>query len=660
MLGFALVIAGCFEPDVPDFIDADETDAVEFRDHIRDAYLPTPVTVNKRGPDPAYEGGVVTTTEPLAAEIGRSILAAGGNAVDAAVAVQFALNVCEPQSSGVGGGGVMLIRKKGQGPEKTILIDFRENAPKASTLSMYDTSHATSVKDSSGYSVGVPGTVKGMEYAHAHYGSGKPGFAWADLLAPAIFYAENGINISARLAADTGSSQLTLEPTANSTNRGAYAEARKVYRPNGSSLPSGYKLVQPDLAKTLREIAEHGSAAIYDCASPIAAAIIETQKATRTSNPGGAGRMTCADDLAKYKVRVYDPDGEKTSVPPLFGKFHDYTLVTPPPPASGFVVLQMLDLIEDLEARHKFTVGAGNYKFGDFLTLNIMLEVMRLSFADRARWLGDPAFYPVPTGGLLDPGYIHARAGLITPGKRYGSTIAGGNPPAVLQQQAQDIAPEVKPGKPNPPGKSKKLDETPGGIDTTHFTIIDGEGTTVSVTSTLSSTWGSGLMVKNYGFMLNNQLRNFNDKPVGNSQNPGPNDVQGYKRPRTTLSPTLVFLGDKLVAAYGSPGDSGILTAIFQVTLNLISHGMSLQSSVSAPRISVTSGGASAVVDYEPGFSSSVRSKLAGLGYDLDGTSAIGAVQAIVTYPYTNSYADDKQYGAADARRIGGVAGVDK
>lgn len=660
-LGFALAITGCADIDEPDPAFAEDADEIEVRHHIRDAYLPTSNSVKKAGPDPAYEGGVVTTTEPIAAEVGRAILAAGGNAVDAAIAVQFALQVVEPQSSGIGGGGVMLIRQKGEGPAKTILIDFRENAPKASTLTMYDTSHSSSIKGSSGYSVGVPGTVKGMKYAHARYGSGKPAMAWDKLLAPAILRADSGFDISARLAADTGSSQLGYETSTNSTNLGAYAEARKVYRPGGSKLSTGYHLVQKDLADTLRDIAQFGDAAIYDCASPIAKAIIDTQRATRTSNPNGSGRMNCADDLAKYEVRVYDPDGDKTSAPPVIGAYHGYTIVSSPPPTSGVFLLQMLDLVEELEGRHHFTVGSPGYKFGEFPTVNLMLEVMRLSFADRARWLGDPKFYDVPTAGLLAPSYIDTRADFFSPGKRYKSTISGGNPPLSQLLQDTDVTPGSpgKPDKPDKPGKNKKLDDDKGGIDTTHFTIIDGEGTTVSVTSTLSNTWGSGLMVKNCGFMLNNQLRNFNDDPVGNSQNPGPNDVEPYKRPRTTLSPALVFLDNKLVAAYGSPGDTGILTAVFQVTLNLISHRLSLQSAVEAPRVSVDSGSSSAVVDYEPGFSSTVRSKLSSIGYSLAAVSAIGAVQAIVTYPYTSSYTDDKQYGAGDHRRIGGVEGVD-
>ncbi|WP_170136407.1 gamma-glutamyltransferase [Nannocystis exedens] len=633
LLAAALVgQTACIDADEAAAADAEE---VEFR-ALPDARLPT--SPNQIGPGPAFYGGVVTTTEPLAAAAGRDILAQGGNAVDAAVAVQFMLSVVEPQSSGIGGGGFMLIHLADALPEETIVVDFRDVAPANATIGMFDTSHSSDVKGSSGYAVGVPGTVKGMLYALEQYGT----MSRAAVLAPAIAAAGDGFNISSRLAGDTGSSQLRLETTANALNKGYYAEARAVFRPGGNSLPTGALLRQPRLATTLQAIAARGATAFYSCADPsgIAAAIVETQTATRSSNSGGRGRMTCAD-LANYRLGVFDPDHANPDFnhAPVIGSYHGHTIVTAPPPSSGVFLVQMLDLLERLQAQWGFSIGSGNYEFGEVGTLNVMQEVMRAAFADRGRWLGDPDFYPVPVAGLLAPSYIQTRANLITPGKRRSSFSAGSPPSGPIAQK--------KPGN----GSAKERE----GVDTTHFTVIDEAGNVVSVTSTISDLWGSGLMVRGRGFMLNNQLPNFNDDPQGTAADPAANDVEGGKSPRTTIAPTLVFLGDELVAAYGSPGGTGIINAILQVTLNLIDHDMSLRTAVLRPRLSLDGGGSGTDTEIESGFSSQVRSSLEKMGYDFDSTSSIGAVQAIVTYP-----GGGQQYGAADPRRIGGVSGLDE
>ncbi|WAS89672.1 gamma-glutamyltransferase [Nannocystis punicea] len=635
MLAAALVTQGaCIEADE---LTAVADDELEFR-ALADPRLPT--TPNQTGPVESFHGGVVTTTEPLAATAGRDILAKGGNAVDAAVAVQFMLNVVEPQSSGMGGGGFMLIHFADAPPEDTIVIDFRDVAPANAPIGMYDTSHSSDVKQTSGYAVGVPGTVKGMLHALEEYGTMKP----KDVLAPAIAAATNGFNISSRLAGETGSSKLRLETSTNSLNKGYYAEARGVFRPNGNSLSTGTLLRQPRLATTLQAIAARGAPAFYNCsdASGIASAIVETQTATRSSNSGGRGRMTCAD-LANYKLGVFDPDDANPDFAhaPLVGSYHGHTIVTAPPPSSGVFLLQMLEMLESLEARWNFSIGAGDYEFGELRTLNVMQEVMRAAFADRGRWLGDPDFYPVPIGGLLAPSYVQSRANLITPGQRR-SSFSAGSPPNVPAGPIAQKKPTTSKGP------------EPEGVDTTHYTIIDKAGNVVSVTSTISDAWGPGLMVRGRGFMLNNQLLNFNDDPQGTAANPAANDVKGGKSPRTTIMPMMVFLGDELIAAYGSPGGTGILNALLQVTLNLIDHNLTLSQAVQRPRLSIDSGSSSADTEIESGFSSSVRTSLQNMGYDFDSVSSIGAVQAIVTYP-----AGGQQYGAADSRRIGGVSGLD-
>lgn len=631
LLGVGFATTACIEAEE---LEAFADDDVEFR-ALPDAPLPT--STSESGPGQAFHGGVVATTEPLAAQAGAQILAAGGNAVDAAVAVQFMLNVVEPQSSGLGGGGFMLIHKAGATADKTIVIDFRDVAPNKATLGMFDTSLSSDVKGSSGYAVGVPGTVKGMLHALEKYGTKSR----AVVMGPAITAATDGFNISSRLAADTGSSRLRLETTKNSLNKGYYAEARAVFRPNGTSLKTGFKLAQPKLAASLTAIKDRGESAFYSCTDPsgIALALVETQTATRSSNSGGRGRIVCTD-LQNYTLKVYDPSDTHPNAlhAPLVDTYHGYTIVSAPPPSSGVFLLHMLDLLEALESRWKFSIGAGNYEFGEYGTLNVMQEVMRAAFADREKWLGDPEFFDVPTAGLLSASYIQSRAGLIVPGKRRSSfsagTPSGASSLKVVQKQADPELSELE------------------GADTTHFTIIDGQGNVVSVTSTISDTWGTGLMVQGKGFMLNSQLLNFNDHPVGTTSNPGPNDVEAGKRPRTTIAPTLVFLGSKMVAAYGSPGGTDIINALLQVTLNLIDHDLELKEAIEEPRISLDSGSSGADTEVESGFSSSVLSSLEKLGYDFDSVSSIGAVQAIIAYP------DGKQYGAADSRRIGGVSGL--
>ncbi|PCC73758.1 gamma-glutamyltranspeptidase / glutathione hydrolase [Nannocystis exedens] len=588
---------------------------------LPDAILPDDVGAPVAGPSPAFHGGVVTTTEPLAAEVGASVLAAGGNAVDAAVAVQFMLNVVEPQSSGIGGGGFMMIHLAGWAPDETVVIDFRETAPAAVTPAMFATDHSADVKSSSGYAVGVPGALRGMAYALQTYGTRALG----ELLEPAIAAAGQGFRVGARLAEETGSSRLELEGGV-----AAYDEARAVFRPGGRALAEGDLLIQPDLARTLALIQQHGVAAFYDCdhSAGIAAAIVATQLATRSDNPGGKGRMTCAD-LEGYEVRVRRP---------LLGSYRGYEVVTTPPPSSGGIaVLQMLGMLE------RFDIGGDDLGFGAADTLGVMMEAMRLAFADRAMWLGDPDHAYVPVMGLLHRDYIDSRSALIAAGRRR-SKVAAGDP---------------RPFEPPPPGTAQALatlaaEAEAEGADTTHFTVIDGAGNAVSVSSTIERLWGTGLMVRGFGFMLNNQLTSFNDAPRADDApyDPGANDLSPRKRPRASISPMMVFLDGELVAAYGSPGGTGLISALLQVTLNLIDHRRSLRSSIASPRIALDRASRSAETEIEAGFSSSVRATLERLGYAFVDVSDIGAVQAVMTYPQSGN-----QYGAADPRRIGGVAG---
>ena len=587
----------------------------------------------------AFRQGVVTTSEPLAAEIGAQVLEAGGNAIDAAAAVQFALNVIEPQSSGIGGGGFMMIHLAETG--ETFIVESREKAPASATPDMF-AGVGFSVRSTSGYAVGVPGTLLGVATALNNWGT----ISLEEALAPAIEIAENGFTVSSRLAGSTGSSRLQ-----NECDKEPYNVARSVFRPTGNPdtcgepLQEGDLLVQEDLAKTFRLIAEHGVSAVYDCDNPagIAQAIVDTQMATRSTNPGGVGGMTC-EDLAAYTIEFREPTD---------GNYRGYTLKSMSPPSSGgLTIVQMLKML----ARFPMGDESRGFGFGEFKTLNVMQEAMRLAFSDRSVWMGDSDFFDVPETGLISDEYIALRSNscptedpaqgffCIEVGQRIpGPPIPGGIIPgdprpfddggiAALQLAALPVSDEE-------------------GKNTTHFSIVDKWGNIVSYTTTIESAWGTGLMVPEFGFLLNNELTDFNSTP----QIPGglgANDVQPGKRPRSSMAPSILFKGATPIAAYGSPGGSSIINTVLQITLNLIDHGMTIQEAVDAPRITLNNPAQVRTTGVEAGFDESVLEDLEDLGYAFSET-VIGSVQAIVIDMQTG-----KQYGAADARRIGGVVGL--
>ena len=554
------------------------------------AALLTSCAGSKRDPSPGVpgvHGGVVAVSEPNAARVGAEILRQGGNAIDAAAAVQFALNVVEPESSGIGGGGFMLVYLARE--KKVFAVDSREKAPAAASPDMFvpffdHGSSVFSLASTSGLAVGVPGTLLGVATALENWGT----ISLARALAPAIELAEEGFRIGPTLAESSKSSRLQNEP-----GNPAYDEARKVFFPHDSPLVEGEILVQPDLAKTFRLIARHGPAVFYQEDGEIANAIVSTQLATR-SDPvsgdefaAGAGRMTTSD-LANYDVVIRDP---------IEGDYRGLTIKSMGPPSSGaLTVIQILKLIE------RFPIGdkEQGYGFGATRTLNVMIEAMRLAFADRAVWMGDEDFVDVPTEGLLHDDYIAMRSALIDPDSRQANV------------QADDPRPFDMAGLNTGSRLARISPEIPKGVNTTHFTIVDRDGNIVSYTSTIESGWGTGLMVPGYGFILNNELTDFNLKPAYNPDpdnfNPGANDVAPHKRPRSSMAPTMVFRGDKPLAAYGSPGGSTIIDSVVNISMNLIDHGMDVQEAVDAPRIAQTSANGS--VRREIGFSEAVMQEL--------------------------------------------------
>jgi gamma-glutamyltranspeptidase/glutathione hydrolase len=567
--------------------------------------------------------GVVSTSHPAAAAAGARMLAEGGNAIDAAAAVQFALNVVEPQSSGIGGGGFMLVHLAKTG--ETFIVDSRERAPAAASADMFAPGGkpmAFPLASTSGLAVGVPGTLRGLDTALSRWGTKK----LADTLAPAIELAERGFRVNRFLAADIANDRgrTRVQP-----------ETAAIFRPGGVPLVEGDWLVQPDLAKTLKLIATQGTDAFYR--GPLARAIVAAQQRGRSElGESGRGRMTLAD-LAHYQVAIRQP---------LIGEYRGWTLATMPPPSSGgLTVLQMLKLLE----RYPLGDAAQGYGFGSAKTLHAMIESMRLAFADRAVWIGDEDAAPVPRRGLLHPDYLAERAALIRPDRRMDTPQAGD--PRPWDHTAIDR-----------PKLARVLEESP---QTTHFSVVDRWGNVVSYTSTIEFTWGSGITVPGYGFLLNNQLTDFNFVPAASADNPGANDVAPGKRPRSSMAPTLLLKDGKPVAAFGSPGGSTIINSVLNVTLNLIDHGMSMQQAIDAPRLSVTHAAGKLSCEggekfMQPAFSIDVQDALRAMGHvglaesGTDGCrETIGSVQAIVIERESGSH-----HGAADRRRDGTVIRV--
>lgn len=574
-----------------------------------------------------YANGVVAVSHPLAAQVGADVLAAGGNAFDAAASIQFALNVVEPQSSGIGGGAfiVAYVAKD----KRVVALDGRERAPAAATPTMFgDLSFEDA--STSGIAVGVPGTLKAFGTALSQWGT----YPLAKTLEPAIALAENGHPVGRLLASDI----LNVSDRGFSTSN-LQPETAALFRPNGVPLAQGTLLKQPDLAKTFRLIAAQGTDAFYK--GEIAAAIVAAQ--TRSTTTGAAGKMALAD-LAGYEATIRQP---------VTGTYRGYTVASMPPVSSGGVTaLQQFKMLEQFPLGDK----SRGFGFGEKNTLNVMIDAMRLSFQDRNFYLGDADFVNIPVAGLLDAGYLAGRGSLIKADTALGSAALKPGTPA-------------KSGSGNPPAQKDAKE----GTHTTHFVVADKEGNVVSVTTTVEALFGSGILVPGYGFLLNNELTDFNWPPTldAASGNPGANDVAPRKRPRSSMTPTILLKDGKPFAALGSAGGSKIINAVVQVTSNMVDHGMGVEQAVDAPRIHA---GASGAVFCEvgpmtptgftpaPAFSTTVVASVnamrePALGMPAcNGNEAHGAnlsVQALVIDLTTGL-----KYGAADKRREGTVAGV--
>lgn len=457
--------------------------------------------------------GMVVCVSPEAADVGVSILKQGGTAVDAAVAVAFAQAVTFPAAGNVGGGGFMLIHPPGGEPT---CFDYRETAPAA-------VSRDTFVKTTDWHThqaAGVPGTVRGLEFAHKRFGK----LPWKDLVLPAVRLADEGFVLDAPMVK---SLNLALR------RPGGSAEFHRLFAKDGKAVwQVGDRLIQKDLAKTLRRIAEHGPDAFYT--GELADLLVAEMKT-------GGGLIT-KEDLAGYRAKERKP---------VHGTYRAYDVYGPPPPSSGgIVIVEALNILETFDLAK---LGAGSAP-----ARHLMAEAMRRAYADRARYAGDPDFVKVPDF-LTTKDHAKKLAGTIDPAKATPSEAVATGIPLTRE-----------------------------GEDTTHFSIVDATGLAVSNTYTLEDSYGSRVVVRGAGYILNNEMGDFNSRP-GVTTNKGrigtePNLVAPGKRMLSSQSPTIVSKDGKVLLVTGSPGGRTIPNTVLSVVTNVIDFGMDVRAAIDAPR----------------------------------------------------------------------------
>jgi gamma-glutamyltranspeptidase/glutathione hydrolase len=475
-----------------------------------------PVTLSAPAGRPIRHGMVVAVSPP-GADVGRDILLQGGNAVDAAVATAFAMAVTYPSAGNLGGGGFMVIHPA-PGRGKPVVIDYREKAPAAA--------HATLFKPGDSWythkAVGVPGTVAGLALAHAKFGK----LPWADVVAPAVRLAADGFLLDEQLARSLNHIVSGFQVT---------PELRRVYGKAGGKLDwqPGDRLVQPDLARTLRRIAEQGPMGFYR--GPTAELLVAEMRA-------GGGLIT-REDLLAYRAKLREP---------IHGRYRGYDVYAPPPPSSGGICLVlMLNMLEqsDLGKRPRYAPE----------TLHLLAETMRRAYCERARHLGDGDYVRIP-GHLTTKEFARKLAVSIDPRAATPS-----------ERLAADI-----------PLKAE-------GDSTTHFSVIDGDGMAVSNTYTLERSYGSRIVVRGAGFLLNNEMIDFNWFP-GQTTRQGQigtpaNQIAPGKRMLSSQTPTIVARDGKVVLITGSPGSRSIINTVLNVIVNVLDYGMDIRQAVDAPRL---------------------------------------------------------------------------
>ena len=528
------------------------------------------------------ENGMVSAQERLAAEIGRDIMAKGGNAVDAGVAVAFALAVTLPRAGNLGGGGFMLVHDAETG--RTQAIDYRELAPSGASRDMFldDKGEADSDKSLyTGAASGVPGTVAGMRMALDTYGS----MPWADVIAPAIRLAEEGIIVTPDLAD-------SLEAEREALMRHP-STAKIFFKDGGAGYRPGERLVQADLAATLKKVAAEGPDGFYKGA--VAENIARAVQA--------AGGPMTVEDLAAYKPVLREP---------VRGSYRGYEIVSMPPPSSGGVhLIQILNTLEG------YPIGALGHNTAE--TIHLMAEAMKLAYADRSEYLGDPDFVDVPVAALTSKDYAAELRGKISAEYATPSAMIGPG----------DLAPY-------------ESDQT------THFSVVDKAGNAVSNTYTINLNYGSGLVAEGTGVLMNNEMDDFSAKPgvpnafglVGGDANA----VQPGKRPLSSMTPTIVLKDGETWLVTGSPGGARIITTVLQVILNTIDHGMNVAEASTAPRVHHQ--WLPDELRIEEGISRDTLRLLAAKGHTISEKPVMGSTQSIMRDPASGAL-----LGASDPRR---------
>ena len=511
--------------------------------------------------------GMVVSQEAVASRVGLDILKRGGNAVDAGVAVAFALAVTLPRAGNLGGGGFMLVHRADR--HKSVAIDYRETAPALTAKDVFldAKGDADPFKSRfSGLAIGVPGTVAGMELAWKNYGSGK--FSFAELVAPAAALAHQGLLVDDDLADSLPAAAPMLAK---------HESAARIYlKADGKAPGVGDHIALDDLAATLDAIAAQGADGFYK--GPVAQRI-----AVAVQDAGG--RMT-TDDLAAYRAIEREP---------VSGTYRGHDIVSMPPPSSGGVhIVEILNILEGFPLAEE---GLNSAK-----TIHDMAEAEKLAYADRAQYLGDPDFVHVPLKGLTSKAYAeHLRAGILPDRARPSTEIAPGGPERYESDQ------------------------------TTHFSIVDADGNAVANTYTLNFSYGCGLVADGTGVLLNNELDDFAAKPGvanaygllgGDANAPGPN-----KRPLSSMSPTFVFKDGQLELVTGSPGGARIITTVLQIILDVVDHGLNVAEAEETPRVHHQ--WQPDELRVERGLSPDTLKLLAGMGYKIALREAMGSANTI-------------------------------
>lgn len=534
--------------------------------------------------------GMVSSAHELASKAGVEILQKGGNAVDAAVATMLALNVVEPNASGLGGGGFMVIRNAKTG--EVVFLDYREIAPASSTRDMFASQQAKEEKWTmlGGKAVGVPGQLMGIFAALEGYGT----MSFAEVAAPAIRLAEEGFEVHPM---QTGIITDSYEKIAayNDVNGLAFFEG-------ALPIEAGKTLKQPDLAKAFRLISETGLKAMTE--GPIGESVVAA-----VNRAGGKMSM---NDLKNYKVNIGDP---------AYGTYRGYHIYSTPPASSGGThIVQLLNIMENFPVR--------SMKHNSPQYLHTMAEAMKLVFADRGKYMADTAFVDVPLKGLTDKEYAKKLAAKISMDK---------------------VMLEVQPDDPWPFNGGKKTSYLGGAgnqhISTSHFSVVDRDGNIVASTNTVNYFFGSGVFATEFGFVLNNEMDDFSTNPESvNAPEPG-------KRPLSSMSPSIVLdpAGQPFMTI-GAAGALRIITAVTQIIMNVVDFGMHMDEAIEQPRIfSFSSGGKSGPLRIEDAMNGSVVDMLRFRGHNVEVQPRggyYGTAQGIL-------FIDGMMDGGADSRRLG-------